>query len=215
MHRIRGKLTYSNVISTVCLFLLVGGGSAYAASQIGKESVGTNQLKKAAVTPAKLSAAAKAGMQGPQGPQGQQGAKGATGARGAAGSQGPRGETGAKGDTGPKGDKGDTGEPGDDANVLVYNLGEHEFTNTTPVDFSLFGSLAEWEEGAWQVQLTTSNASYTVNDAGIDPTAEYGAHLEEATPGTLKLVVTRFAGAAPEKFNLKITRTFGQLVTTS
>jgi hypothetical protein len=86
------------------LFLLLGGGTAVAASQLGKESVGTNQLKKAAVTPAKLSAAAKAGMQGPAGPQVQQGAKGATGARGATGAQGPRGETGAKGDTGTKGD---------------------------------------------------------------------------------------------------------------
>jgi hypothetical protein len=215
MHRLRGKLTYSNVISTVCLFLLVGGGTAFAASQLGKESVGTNQLKKAAVTPAKLSAAAKAGMQGPAGPQGQQGAKGATGARGATGPQGAKGDTGPRGETGAKGDKGDTGEPGADANVLVYNLGEKEFTNTTPVDFALFGTLAEWEEGAWQVQLTTSTASYTVNDAGINSSAEYGAHLEETTPEAgLKLVVTRFSGTTPEKFNVKITRTFGQLVTT-
>ena len=217
MHRLRGKLTYSNVISTVCLFLLVGGGTAFAASQLGKESVGTNQLKKAAVTPAKLSAAAKAGMQGPQGPQGQQGqrgATGATGARGATGAQGPKGDTGPRGETGPKGDKGDPGEPGN-ANVLVYNLGEHEFTNTTPLALPLVGTISEWEEGAWQVQMITSTGSYTVNDAGIDPTAEYGAHLEETTPGAgLKLVVTRFAGTTPEKFAIRITRTFGELVTT-
>jgi hypothetical protein len=214
MHRLRGKLTYSNVISTICLFLLVGGGTAFAASQLGKESVGTNQLKKAAVTPAKLSAAAKAGMQGPTGPQGQQGPKGATGAagaRGATGAQGPKGDTGARGETGAKGDKGEPGEPGN-ANVLVYNLGAHEFTDATPYEVPLFGTLAEWEEGAWQVQMTTLTASYTVNDAGINPTSEYGAHLEEATPGNLKLVVTRFAGTGNETFNLKITRTEGNLV---
>jgi hypothetical protein len=29
MNRIRGKLTYANVISTLCLVLLIGGGTAY------------------------------------------------------------------------------------------------------------------------------------------------------------------------------------------
>ncbi|HTR74661.1 MAG TPA: hypothetical protein VMH33_05315 [Solirubrobacterales bacterium] len=54
MRRLRGKLTYSNVISTVCLFLLIGGGTAFAASQLGKNSVGSKQLKKNAVTAAKI-----------------------------------------------------------------------------------------------------------------------------------------------------------------
>jgi hypothetical protein len=50
----RPKLTYANVISTICLFLLLGGGAAYAASHLGKNSVGTKQLKNNAVTTAKL-----------------------------------------------------------------------------------------------------------------------------------------------------------------
>jgi hypothetical protein len=50
----RSKLTYSNVVSTLCLFLLVGGGAAYAASHLGKNTVGAKQLKKNAVTTAKL-----------------------------------------------------------------------------------------------------------------------------------------------------------------
>jgi hypothetical protein len=50
----RPKLTYSNVISTVCLFLLLGGGAAYAASSLGKNSVGTKQLKNNAVTGSKV-----------------------------------------------------------------------------------------------------------------------------------------------------------------
>ena len=54
MNRLRPKLTYSNVISTVCLFLLLGGGTAFAASHLGKSSVGTKQLKANAVTAAKL-----------------------------------------------------------------------------------------------------------------------------------------------------------------
>jgi hypothetical protein len=80
MHRIRRSLTYSNVISTFCLVLLLGGGTAYAASQFGKETIGARALKKEAVTPAKLSAKAKVTLTGPAGAQGPQGVPGAAGA---------------------------------------------------------------------------------------------------------------------------------------
>lgn len=53
MRRIRDKLTYANVMSTLCLFLLLGGG-AYAASHLGKNTVGAKQLKKNSVTGAKV-----------------------------------------------------------------------------------------------------------------------------------------------------------------
>ncbi len=52
--KLRDKLSYANVISTLCLFLLLGGGAAFAASQLGKNSVGTKQLKKNAVATAKI-----------------------------------------------------------------------------------------------------------------------------------------------------------------
>jgi hypothetical protein len=74
MKRIRAKITYANVISTLCLFLLVGGGAAWAAIHLPKNSVGSKQLKKGAVTPTKLSSSAKASLIGPAGPQGPQGA---------------------------------------------------------------------------------------------------------------------------------------------
>jgi hypothetical protein len=54
MKLLQRKLTYSNVVSTLCLFLLLGGGAAYAAAHLGKNSVGTKQLKEKAVTTAKL-----------------------------------------------------------------------------------------------------------------------------------------------------------------
>jgi hypothetical protein len=106
MHRVRGKLTYANVISTLCLILVLGGGSAYAASRLGKESVGARQLKKGAVTPAKLAKASvatlagPAGAKGPAGPTGPKGDRGETGPQGAAGPTGPQG---ARGDAGPQG----------------------------------------------------------------------------------------------------------------
>src|SRR3954447_26244234 len=88
MNRLRGKLTYANVISTLCLFLLLGGGAAFAATQLPKNSVGARQIKRGAVTPAKISNATEqilAGDQGPRGPQGPQGPKGARGAQGPTG----------------------------------------------------------------------------------------------------------------------------------
>jgi hypothetical protein len=54
LQKTRGRLTYANVISSLCLFLLLGGGAAYAASQLGKNSVGKKQLKANAVTTAKI-----------------------------------------------------------------------------------------------------------------------------------------------------------------
>lgn len=56
MKRLSDKATYANVVSTICLFLLLGGGAAYAASHIklGKNSVGAKQLKSNAVTTAKV-----------------------------------------------------------------------------------------------------------------------------------------------------------------
>jgi hypothetical protein len=51
---LRGKLTYANVTSTLCLFLLLGGGAALASSKLGRNSVGTRQLRRSAVTTAKI-----------------------------------------------------------------------------------------------------------------------------------------------------------------
>jgi len=47
---VRTRLTYANVVATLALVLAVGGASAFAATQLAKNSVGTRQLKKNAVT---------------------------------------------------------------------------------------------------------------------------------------------------------------------
>lgn len=51
---LRGRLTYANVVSSLCLFLLLGGGAAFAATQLPKNSVGPRQLKKNSVGAAKI-----------------------------------------------------------------------------------------------------------------------------------------------------------------
>jgi hypothetical protein len=54
MRRLTSKLTYANVVATIALFIAVGGASAFAATQLKKNSVGANQLKAKAVTEAKI-----------------------------------------------------------------------------------------------------------------------------------------------------------------
>jgi hypothetical protein len=118
MKRIRERLTYANVVSTLCLLLLLGGGTAYAASTLGKESVGTKEIAKGAVTPPKLSNAAKAALTGKQGPQGP------------AGQQGPQGIQGIQGIQGNRGEKGKEGEP---ATALWARVSEtSELLNHSP-----------------------------------------------------------------------------------
>jgi hypothetical protein len=86
---IRSKLTYANVISTLCLFLLLGGGAAYAASHLAKNSVGPRQLRKGAVTPRKVAAATIRLFGGQKGDPGAQGPRGSQGAQGPQGAPGP------------------------------------------------------------------------------------------------------------------------------
>ncbi len=54
MKFIRQRLTFANVMSSIAVFLILGGATAFAASQLAKNSVGTKQLKKNAVTTAKI-----------------------------------------------------------------------------------------------------------------------------------------------------------------
>jgi hypothetical protein len=97
----RSHLTYSNVVSTLCLFLLLGG-VAYAAAQLAPNSVGTRQLKDGAVTLKKIEKKTQAQLRGSRapigipnapGPVGPQGAPGAAGTPGQAGAPGPAGAT--------------------------------------------------------------------------------------------------------------------------
>jgi len=108
----------SIVISLSALVVAVFGaaplGRAAAEMVVPKSSVGTKQLKKAAVTSLKvkdgslLAADFKAG-QLPAGPQGPKGDTGPSGPKGAQGPQGPQGAQGPAGPAGPQGPAGISG----------------------------------------------------------------------------------------------------------
>jgi hypothetical protein len=51
MKTIKGRLTYANVMSSLAVFLILGGGAAIAAKQ---KRIGTNKIKAQAITAGKL-----------------------------------------------------------------------------------------------------------------------------------------------------------------
>jgi len=81
----RPRLSYANVISSIALFVALGG-TGYAVTQLPRNSVGSRQLKANAVTSAKIRASAvqrsdlapsaRGGARGPRGPAGPAGALG-------------------------------------------------------------------------------------------------------------------------------------------
>jgi hypothetical protein len=57
--QIRKRITYANVMSSIAVFLVLGGGAAYAAKKIGSNeikgnSITTGKIKKEAVTASKI-----------------------------------------------------------------------------------------------------------------------------------------------------------------
>jgi len=109
MDRVRGRLSYANVMSTIGVMLALGGTS-YAAIKLPSNSVGSAQIRSDAVRASELAPnAVTSGNvknrsllatdfalgQLPTGATGANGATGATGATGAQGTVGPAGVVGA------------------------------------------------------------------------------------------------------------------------
>src|SRR4051812_43224023 len=90
MTKIRRRLGYANVMSTVAVFIALGG-SSYAALKLPRNSVGATQLRTGAVRSAEvkngslrtadLSASTRRALRGAVGPIGPQGPAGAPAAR--------------------------------------------------------------------------------------------------------------------------------------
>jgi hypothetical protein len=98
MRRLKNHVTSAHVIALLALFVAMGG-TGYAALKLPKNSVGSKQIKKNAISGSKVK---DGSLKNGDFAAGQLPA-------GAAGAPGAQGLPGAKGDTGLKGDKGDTG----------------------------------------------------------------------------------------------------------
>jgi len=201
--RFLSQLSYANVVSTICLFVVLGG-TAYAATTLPNNSVGSAQLKANAVTSEKVKDGAllrkdfKAGqlLAGPRGPIG------APGAQGTAGPPGPQGSTGAPGAQGPAGPKGDTGTP-DTSSFYDKSASDARFlgvTATAADAAKLGGNAASDYSTSAQNTTTFLGLHATADDSaklGGAPSASYvsGVHggtlfqdVRTLTPNNLVLV---------------------------
>jgi hypothetical protein len=137
LDRIRGKVTFANVVAAICLFVVLGDSSvAQPAVQAAATLITGGHIKDSTVTgrdvrnssltggdvrngtlmagdfnPGQLPAGAT-GQAGPAGPKGDPGPAGGQGPAGPAGPKGDAGPSGPAGPTGPTGATGPTGPPG-------------------------------------------------------------------------------------------------------
>jgi len=112
-----GRFARQNSIGLLALFVALSG-TAYAATSLPKNSVGTKQIKNGAVTKSKINSKAISslkGATGASGPKGDQGIQGIQGLPGVKGDTGIQGIQGLKGDQGIQGIQGIQGVPGDPA----------------------------------------------------------------------------------------------------
>jgi len=127
LSRLRSGLTYANVVSTLCLFIVLGG-SAYAAAKITGKDVKNSSLtgkdvKNASLTGVDvkdgslLAGDFRAG-QLPSGPRGEKGDTGAQGLPGGKGEKGDKGDPCLASDPDCRGPQGDPGQPGPSAQRL-------------------------------------------------------------------------------------------------
>ncbi|HVV91235.1 MAG TPA: hypothetical protein VHB53_12125 [Solirubrobacterales bacterium] len=184
MELLRRHLTYANVAATLALFLALGG-AAYAATQLPKNSVGTRQLRKEAVTAAKIAKKTRKQLQGSRGPAGPQGPQGKTG------KQGPKGATGAKGAQGPAGKNGENGD-GPAFESVSKPAAPTPFTDATQVAALTLNAGSY----ATSAQVIAKSAAETTITCVLTGGGEAEATIPAGGVATLSLAALRGLGSA-------------------
>ena len=164
LRSIRSRLSYANVVATLALFVAMGGAS-YAAVTLPRNSVGSPQIRKNAVTGAKVKNKSLS----------------AADFRGSV--KGPAGPVGSKGDTGAKGDAGATGPPGPvngdlPSGTTLRGIYAIRLDNaTTP---------SGWVPISFGLRLPSDPAVHIVPAGGPKPLQCAGTiYMPEAAPGNL------------------------------
>ena len=179
---LRSHLSYANVVSSACLFILLGGG-AYAATQLPKNSVGSKQIKKNAVNSSKVK----------------------NGSLAAGDFKAGQLPTGARGPAGPKGSTGLAGKDGVNATALYAQI-----ESTAPVAATNQRGVTQVESpaqtgvtGAYRIKFDRNVsqcvpvASISDNPAGgAPPNGQIATNNSVAVPNAVIVVTYDAAGAA-------------------
>jgi hypothetical protein len=174
--QVRKRLTYANVMSSLAVFLILGGATAFAATQLAKNSVGSKQLKKGAVTTAKIKKGAVTNAKVKPGSL-----KASAFAPGQL-PAGPKGDKGDKGDVGPTfgafGEGGCGGLPADFE--VCASTGS---VNLPAAGRVLLIASAEWDNDNDGNALNSGECQFTVDGQAVEPEMHFGENTEVHTIG--------------------------------
>ena len=198
--RFLGRVTYANVMATVA-FALALGGSAYAATALPRNSVGTAQLKAGAVNSAKVKDGSlrAADFLGGRLPTGATGPRGAAGPVGPSGPGGPAGASGPPGATGATGEQGPAGAPG---------TGAITFDGRGPKGGTILIGTVQDVQLSIACELTTGVTLIVYGDAGTGFQIANGVSslIDVVTPGA----VIKSTGGEVAFFGMAATNKAGQ-----
>jgi hypothetical protein len=182
--RMRRHLTYANVISSLCLFIVLGGSAVAAVTITGRQvkngsltsaDIRNGTLRGVDLQPGLLSPGGQSGSGAPgaQGPAGQQGPAGPQGAAGSDGQPGPQGPAG------PQGPKGDKGDPGSGAVPIAFSLPMGDF------------QMHQVDVGTWKIGFTCTPLEdrpqvqiWAETDAGAEGRLEFAGIRDDSMGGT-------------------------------
>lgn len=204
----REWFTYANVMATIAVFLALGGASAFAANQfLGRNSVGTPQLKAGSVTAKKIKRGAVNRAKIRNGAVTR--AKLAPGLRpgsapaGPTGPQGQPGPTGPQGQPGPQGQQGPTGPAGVPGAVMAVLAGQN--FSVTPSLSAVVTQLPfeKLQDGVWQVQLVRpAGTNYPIPGPGLNANSTYRVFASDHPDGTA-LQVHRDSGPGEDYASIR------------
>lgn len=186
--RLLPRITPTFLVAVLAL-VVACSGTAMAGMSLARNSVGTPQLKKGAVTSAKVKDgslkrtdfAPGTLLRGPAGPAGSTGPAGPAGPVGVAGPQGAPGAAGATGAQGPAGPPGPAGGPAGwmfvsssgTANIKVGELSDATVTHPATGKYCIFDPTLDTDYNAWSINLTVTQFAATV-DSIYSHTTECG-----------------------------------------
>ena len=156
----------ATVISFIALTVAMGG-TGYAAISIPKESVGTAQLRNAAVTRQKIAPNTLRTLMGARGPAGATGPPGATG---------PAGQQGATGLPGPEGSPGPTSGTSAGSVEELSSTGFTPFGSSGTVTLPAAGKVLVEVSGFYFIQCSAAGSCSATVSGFVDGTAVPGAH---------------------------------------
>jgi hypothetical protein len=193
--QIRKRLTYANVMSSLAVFIVLGG-AAVAATQLPKNSVGSKQLKRNAVTAAKIKKDAVTGAKV------KKGSLDASDFKAGQLPAGPKGDTGAVGPTFGRTGSGGCGGLGEEPEICATT----EVVNLPTAGRVLLVASAEWDDDN-EPAPNSGDCVLLVDGNEASGTVSFGENTETHTideGGSISLnTVTNVIPAGPHEFALE------------